>query len=84
MVTLMWKRALKLAASAKETPLNSNWLIHSTHLNGLSSAFTKSMGKLIIIKEEQVKLVAVDSNKFTFPLAWWFIRLSKIKSTDAN
>lgn len=45
MVTLMWKRALKLAASAKETPLNSNWLIHSTHLNGLSSAFTKSMGE---------------------------------------
>lgn len=43
MITLMWKRALKLAA-AKETPINGNWLVHSTLFNGTSSAFTRNIG----------------------------------------
>ena len=42
MVTLMWKRALMMAA--EETQLKRNWLLHSTLFNGTSSAFTRNMG----------------------------------------
>lgn len=42
MVTLMWKRVLKFVA--EETHLTKNWFLHSTLLNGTSSAFTRNMG----------------------------------------
>lgn len=47
MVTLMWKRALMLAA--RDTSLNKNWYAHSTLFNGTSSAFTRNMGKTYIL-----------------------------------
>lgn len=46
MVTMMWNRALKLTT---ETPLNTNWLVHSTLFNGSSSAFTRNMGMSMCI-----------------------------------
>lgn len=51
MVTLMWKRALMLAA--RDTALNQNWYAHSTLFNGTSSAFTRSMGMTVVIPAER-------------------------------